>query len=236
MLPFNPEIPQVHTVPSPEVFYLSPETHSLSSAMTHLQNVNALHNSSTPTLRSFPECSIPSPDAHFTSRRTSNPEVPHCFQKYSSILLKHSTSRGALQLISRKAPFSEILRLAILGMQKSLILKQNKTKKSISRRIRISLSNVPLFHLQKLPPPENAFRVVSRDILALEPFHFLSGNMKAKPLALTHMLKELRPFPLRSPEKRLYRLPLPSLWFLETSQSCTGPSFPGAGMKSRAKL
>lgn len=108
------------------MFYLSPETHSLSSAMTHLQSVNALHNSSTPTLRSFPECSIPSPDTHFTSRRTSNPEVPHCFQKYSSILLKHSTSRGALQLISRKAPFSEILRLAILGMQKSLILKQNK--------------------------------------------------------------------------------------------------------------
>lgn len=143
---------------------------------------------------------------------------------------------GALQLISRKAPFSEILRLAILGMQKSLILKQNKTKQSISRRIRISLSNAPLFHLQKLPPSENAFRVVSRDILALEPFHFLSGNMKAKPLALAHMLKELRPFPPRSPEKRLYRLPLPSLWFLETSQSCTGPSFPGAGMKSRAKL
>lgn len=152
---------------------------------------------------------------HFTSRRTSNPEVPHCFQKYSSILLKHSTSRGALQLISRKAPFSEILRLAILGMQKSLILKQNKTKKSISRGILISLSNVPLLYLQKLPPPENAFRVVSRDILALEPFHFLSGNMKAKPLALAHMLKELRPFPPRSPEKKLYRLPFPSLWFLE---------------------
>lgn len=105
------------------------------------RNVNALPNSSTSTLSSFPECSIPSP------------EGPHCFQN-TPASSSNTPHPETLQLISRQDPFSETLRLAILGMQKKPHLKQNKTKKSISRRILISLSNVPLFHLQKLPSPE----------------------------------------------------------------------------------
>lgn len=72
-----------------------------------------------------------------------------------------------------------------------LYLKQNK-KIYLQKNSHFTFKCTPYF-IFRITSSRNALHVVSRDILALEPFQLLSGSTKAKPPALAHTLKELRP-------------------------------------------